>query len=149
MKAAALANKLSDKLAQITTANGFRTNIGERVYRGRRNLDTTNIPCVTIYEGEDRVEGEAMREVTISQLYVLEGHAACDVNHPNDRAHEIIADLKEALFKGVTVTTRPLDGLAKKLTYKNRIISPREDGQAFITGAVIIEVFFVEDLTSP
>lgn len=149
MKAAELATKLSTKLSQITVANGFRTNIGERVYRGRRNLDATNLPCVTIYEGEDRVEGEALREVTISQLYVIEGHAACDVNHPNDRAHEIIADIKEAIFKGITVTSRPLDGLAKKLTYKNRIIAPREDGQAFISGSVILEVFFVEDLTSP
>ena len=149
-----LATTLSDRLATITVANGYQTDIGTNVFRGRRRLDLHQIPCAVIIEGDERVLSEQRaalpgraykKSLQLAQQYDLEGHAACDADHPNDMAHKIIADIKKCLFTG-DVT---FSGLVKDIKYIARAISPREDGFAVVAGAIRIELEFVEDLTNP
>ena len=63
----------------------------------RRKIDDQQVPCAVLIEGEDKpggAQGAGSQQVT--QSYVLGGYAECDPDHPNDRAHEILADIFEA-----------------------------------------------------
>ena len=91
IRARDIAAHLTTLLAGISKADGYETNIGLRVFRGKRKIDDSHIPCAVIIEGEDKpggTQGGASQQVT--QSYVLGGYAECDPDHPNDAAHQII-----------------------------------------------------------
>jgi hypothetical protein len=151
-----LAEAFSDKLAQITVANGYYTDIGLRVYRGKPRIDLANVPCVVIYEAGDKVDDDTqsatlasprvkLQDVKLMQRYFFEGHAECDPDHPNDAAHRIIADLKRALFAG----DRSCDSKVRTLQYKGRSIGRREDGQSIINASIVVDAEIVENLAAP
>ena len=141
--------EIAARLATITTGNGFTTNIGTTVYRGRVSVGDQDVPCVSIIEGDDDVRENPSRMnamAHITQQYALVGYAACDPMHPNDTAHSIIKDIKRAIFKDKDST------FARKVTavrYKGRNIGPRADSVPIVQAVVYIEVEYVEDLTSP
>lgn len=155
-KARDIAQHINTLLAGITVANGYQTDIGLRVYRGKRKINDDQVPCAAIIEGEDRVggnQGPASQKVT--QSYVLGGYAECDPDHPNDTAHQIIADLKKAVFtlpanptRAEQITgTNTFGGRVKNVTYRGRDIGPRADGIPIVFAVVHIDVEFVEQLT--
>ena len=107
-------------------------------------------------EGEDKpggAQGAGSQQVT--QSYVLGGYAECDPDHPNDRAHEILADIKKALFGLTPDATRAeragaefsFGGRVKSVSYRGRDIGPRADGVPIVFAVVHIDVVFVEQLT--
>lgn len=140
-----VAAALAARLGQITKANGYHTDIGLRVYRGRRKLDMAKIPCVVLGEGDDEVQANSLRNANIKQTYVFEALHACDPDNPNDTAHDLIEDLKRAIFSGDTTFGRTV----RSLEYRGRLISPREDGAALVAASIEITAGFVEDLTAP
>lgn len=151
--ASTLAGAIATQLAQITKANGYATDIGTKVLRGRRRLDESHLPCTVIIESDDRVTsearsvprpGERTKAVKLAQRYTLEGHLPCDADHPNDAAHDAIADLKKAVFSELT-----LGGLVRDISYIGRVISAREDGIEVVSGAIVIELEYTEDLANP
>lgn len=144
-KASELAITLTTRLSEITIANGYNTDIGARVFRGKRSIGEGAVPCVIIVEGDDTPTSDALRNVAIDQAYSIEAHDACDPNNPNDKAHLILVDIKRAIFG----KDQNLDGLARKLEYKGRSILPREDGLAIVTAGISINVRYVDDLTNP
>jgi hypothetical protein len=102
-----------------------------------------------LVEGNDSPSDSTRTSVANVQRYVLEGHDACDPDHPNDKAHDILADLKRAIFGDMQRAGQVLGGLAKAVRYKGRSIGPREDGAAVVAAGISIDVEFVEDLTQP
>ena len=42
-------------LSSITKANGYETDLGTRVFRGRRSIDDSAVPCAVVLEGPDSV----------------------------------------------------------------------------------------------
>jgi hypothetical protein len=141
--AKSIAATLTDRLAAITVANGYLTDIGTHVYRGRRTLDETMIPCVVVVEGADSVaEQIANKTARVVQRYDIEGHAECDPDNPNDKAHDIIFDLKRAIFSG----DMTFGGPVRKVEYKGRAIVTREDGFNAVAAAVSIDMTFSENL---
>ncbi|KON79416.1 hypothetical protein PA01_12825 [Azoarcus sp. PA01] len=141
-----LARAVTARLAGITVAGGYLTDIGARVFRGRLRLDHHALPCCVLVEGEDRLlNAGARHEVKLTLPLLVEGHAACDPNNPNDAAHAIIADLKRALF----AEPANLAGLAREIRYAGRSIGAREDGLAQVSAVVEIEVDYVENLRAP
>lgn len=143
-KASNIAAALAAQLALIATANGFETNIGARVFRGLRKLDPEqHIPCVVLVEGDDEVKNSHPGVANLTQTYIIEGHAACDPENPNDTAHAIIADIKRTLFaEGVEYGCR-------EINYAGRAIAPREDGMAIVSASVTVQLSFVEKLAAP
>ena len=150
-----IAAYLTTRLATITKANGYETDIGLRVFRGRRKIDDQQVPCAVLIEGEDKpggAQGAGSQQVT--QSYVLGGYAECDPDHPNDRAHEILADIKKALFGLPPDATRAeragaefsFGGRVKAVSYRGRDIGPRADGVPIVFAVVHIDVLFVEQL---
>lgn len=149
-----IALHLNNLLAGITKANGYETDIGMQVFRGKRRIDDTAVPCAVLLEGEDSpagTQGDASQ--TIVQSYVLGGYAECDPDNPNDRAHEIISDIKRAVFSVADATraeqirgSTTFGGRVKDVTYRGRDIGPRPDGVAIVFAVVHIDVKFVERL---
>ena len=149
-KASDIALELYNRVSQISKANGFNTDIGLRVFRGKRSLDAKDdVPCVVLVEGNDTPQDESLTSVSVSQRYVFESHDACDPDHPNDAAHLMIADLKRAIFAGEPKHGMRLNGKAKGMTYKGRVIGPREDGAETVFAGIHLDVLYVEDLTNP
>ena len=152
-----VAAHLAELLGSITVANGYETDIGLLVYRGRRKIDDEHVPCAVLIEGEDKpgnTQGAASQQIT--QSYVLGGYAECDPDNPNDTAHMIIADIKKAVFSlppnpsriEQHTGTTSFGGRIKSVTYKGRDIGPRADGVPIVFAVVHIDVVFVEQLTS-
>jgi len=141
-----IALELSTRLATISVANGYNTEIGARVFRGRRDLEAQSVPCVVIAELEDVVldkSGRNGRHVKLAQVYAIEGHDACSADHPNDKAHLILEDLKRAVFGTPFVVT------VSSVDYRGRTIGVRDAGAGAIAAAIRIAVEFSENLTAP
>jgi len=145
-----IAIAITTRLQGITTAGGYTTNIGLKVMRGRKRLDESHLPCIVIIERPDKPDkqsGQRDPSVKVTQNYVLEGHAACDPDNPNDTGHEIIADLKKAIWK-----EKITYGMAQRViavNYEGKTISAREDGIAVVSAAIEISVEFAEQLSNP
>ena len=136
-----------ERILGITKANGAETDIGIRVFRGRRNVDDSTIPCAVVIEGNDTPTGRAGKLPTASivQRYVIAAYVPCDPNNPNDAAHQAVRDIKRAIFAG----DGNFGGRVLKVTYQGRDIGPRADGLPIVFVTVDIDVEYVEDLTNP
>lgn len=144
-KASEIALEINSRLQQITVANGYATDIGLRVYRGRRKLDPAQLPCAVLVNDEDAcVSGQDKRCVT-KATYQLEGHSPCDAENPGDVGHQIVADLKKAIFSGDLSFGKTV----LSIDYKGRTIEPREDGLSLVSAAIEIDLHFTEDLAAP
>lgn len=147
----ALATRIAERLALITVAGGYSTNIGTHVFKGKLKLAESELPAVVLVEDDTRVEESQTFKTSAKsktvQRYLLIGHDVCDPDAPNEKAYLILADLKKAIFSGdVTFggIVRPND-----LLYAGRSIAVREDGTAVISAAIQIDCKFFEDLTNP
>lgn len=140
-----IATNLSTRLATIQQTNGYATDIGVRVFRGRRRIDPDMIPCVVLIEGDDDVQSESLKSARIDQQYFIEAHDECDPDNPNDKGHLIIADLKKAVFGGDVTFDRTIRGIE----YRGRRIIPREEGITTVAASIHVQVSFVENLTNP
>jgi hypothetical protein len=141
-----LAAELTTRLSAITVANGYSTDVGLNVYRGKRRLAPEDVPLVVILEGEDRVDGRTRHTVKLGQKYSVEAHMVCaDPDNPNDTAHLMLADLKKAIFTGDAT----FDRRVAELNYTGRGIGAREDGTDIVFATVDFELVFSEDLRNP
>lgn len=144
-KASDIAAYLTSLLAGIQIADGFNTDIGTTVYRGRRMVDDDMVPCAVIIEGED-VPGDNVgrEEIKITQNYVLGGYVRCDPDHPNDAAHKVIKDIKKVVFGDGP----RMGGRVRAVKYKGRDIGPRADGVPIVFAIVNIEIEYAETLVN-
>jgi len=142
-----IALAVSTRIATITIANGYNTDIGLKVMRGRKRLDEKSLPCAVIVERDDKILDSRPSQVKISQPFIVEGHTACDADNPNDAGHKIIADIKKAIF--ATKLKYGTDGQVITVNYTGKSIAPREDGMSVVAAAVEITVEFVEILANP
>lgn len=147
----ALATRIAERLALITVVGGYSTDIGTHVFAGKLKLAESELPAVVLIEDDTRIEeykGSSQSAVSKTvQRYLLVGHDVCDPDAPNEKAYEILADLKRAIFSGDRTfgqITRPND-----VVYVGRQIAVREDGAAVISAGIQIDCKFVEDLTDP
>lgn len=141
-----LALELSSRLSTITVANGYLTDIGLSVKRGKRRLSPEDAPFIVLQEGDDRAEGRTRRTAKLAQQYTAEAHMVCaDPEHPNDTAHLMLADLKRAIFSG----DFRFDNRVAELNYIGRAIGAREDGTNLCFASITFELVFSEDLTNP
>ena len=65
-KAADIAQYLTSLLAGVTVVHGYHTDIGLRVFRGKRSKVEEQVPCAVIIEGEDHPGESAGRESSSS-----------------------------------------------------------------------------------
>jgi hypothetical protein len=139
----------ADRLATITTANGFLTNIGNTVFRGKRAIDESEVPCITLVEGNDHPKSQTRKSLQLTQTYFFEAHDVCDADHPNDKAHDMLEDLMAVVFSGGDSAFTVLNGLVKSIEYKGRTIGAREDGGTTVFAAIQIDVEYAQTLGRP
>lgn len=146
-KAADIAEGLKARLATITVATGAETDIGLRVFKGRKNIDEEQIPCAVLIEGSDQPTDRPGRMpcASIKQRYTVAAYVNCDPDNPNDAAHMAIRDIKKAMFRDGGA----LGGRVLKISYAGRDIGPRADGYPAVFVVVHLDVEYVEDLTNP
>ncbi len=154
-KASEISAELFARMQGITVANGAETDTGLRVYRGRRNVDETQVPCAVVIEGNDTPRDRPGRlpAVSTTQRFVLAAYVPCDADNPNDAAHAAIRDIKRAVFKPEADVSPgaigALGGRVKALHYRGKIIEQRVDGRPLVFVSVELAAEFVEDLTNP
>lgn len=140
---------LAERLKSITTANGYHTNAGQHVYRGRLDIDASILQYITLVELDENTTlrpGRTNTEHKPTQAYAIEAGSVCDANNPNDTAHDLIIDIKRALFGPDDPT---LGGLSTALRYVRRSIDARQAGTDRITAVVQVEVDYFENLVQP
>ena len=141
-KASEIGELLSAELATITIANGYLTDIGLTVFRGKRNVEDDQAPCCALIEGEDRVADEGPTQAVIDCDYAAVAYMPCDPDNPNDAAHLAIKDIKKLFFsKGARMGNQ-----VKKISYKGRDIGPRADGKPLVMAVVHFTIRFSETL---
>lgn len=142
--------EIKRRLELRTLALGAETNLGRKVYLGRRNIDHTSIPCVVIVEGNDTAQRDrTVTEYQVTQNYVLVACLKCDIDNPNTIAHAAIRDMKRAIFPTADRLGATFNGRVAKVEYVGREISPRADGEAFINAIIEISVTYAENLANP
>lgn len=147
-----IAEAIATRLATITVVNDYATDIGGKILRGRRRLDKTHLPCAVIIERDDEVKNEQViagrtHQAKVAYKLILEGHAACDADNPNVVGHQIVADIKKAIFS--TPITYGTKDAVLGIHYAGRSIAPREDGTDVVAAAVEVFIEFVETLANP
>lgn len=152
-KSSDIAEYLTTVLQGILTTEGYLTDIGTTVFRGRIKHDEDRVPYAVLIEGEDRPQENdgGNLDVTLDQDFVLGAYVFCDADNPNDAAHLVIKDIKKAVFgsdlaRKQVAGARGANGRVKKLSYKGKDIGPRADGKNIVFAVVHITVTFAEDL---
>lgn len=146
----AISDQIVVRLDKLTTTQGAETDLGLRVYRGRRYVDDSMIPCCVLIEGQDEPEQKGKRGVyEIRRPYAALAYLPCDPDHPNVAGHAGIRDLKRAIFGGTGRDTATLDGQVASVEYEGSAIGPRADGAAFVVATVEFAVKYVENLLEP
>jgi|GEM_PF-1379828 len=150
-----IALHISGLLEKITQANGYETDIGLKVFRGKLKIDDDIPPCVAVMEADEVLGGtQGPTSQQVTQHYAIVGYARCDPDYPNDTAHQMISDIKRALFRlpddatrhEQVSGTRRFGGRVKAVQYQGRSIGPRADGRAIVFVNVHISVTYVEQL---
>lgn len=139
-----IAKALAARVAEIKVANGYLTDVGTKVFRGRLRFDDDELPCTVLAELEDvPLEQPGRQAVRIKQAYVLEAHArTMDPNNPNDYCHKILFDLKRAVFAHKDA----LHPQVKRIEYRSRAIGQKEEGTDLVFASIRIAVEYAETL---
>ncbi len=150
-KASELAAAVFARVSSITIANGYSTDIGLKVYRGKKTADAVEAPLAFIVEGDDDALDQKGIEARVKIQYAIEGHTACDPENPNDAVHAIVADLKRAIFGG----DRTYGGIVRgnnggnSIEYKGRVVGEREEGASIVGAAILVSFEIMENLANP
>ena len=147
-RASDIAAALQARLEMCNGTAPYETEIGTRVYRGRRNVGEEVVPCTVLLEGADTAESTVGRSgvtAKIVQRYTIGAYLPCDPDNPNDAAHAAIRDIKRALFSD----GGRLGGAVHTVMYRGRDIGARADGVAIVFVTVDIDVTYIENLSNP
>lgn len=95
---------MTDCLAQITPANGYKSDLTDAVFRGRIMFgDKDPLPMISILEPpvpNDALDSPSASGVNkFDWLMVVQGFVEDDPKNPTDPAHILMADVRQALAK--------------------------------------------------
>ena len=150
VKSEEVADGLAQRVGQISIANGYETDIGLKLQRGRRRMPADDEPpLVQMVEGGDEIGDESGRgagtRIKVTQMYVFDAFDRCDPDNPNVQAHKMIRDLKRSIF----ADGRTLGGKVFEVKYLGKDIGPRPDGAGLVQARIMVSVSFAEDLANP
>lgn len=144
-----ISNEVKARIERCTIANGYETDLGVAVFRGRRVISDDMIPASVILEGPDRVVGTQGLQCELDQQYLIYAYVPCSPADPNVAAHAALRDIKKAMF---TTNGKPdwnWGRTVKAVRYQGKDIGPRSDGSAFVLVVVDIGVEYVELMAQP
>lgn len=145
--------EIASRLAACTVAAGAETDLGTRVYRGRRRIDDAQIPCVVVVEGSSQslADDDRVGDVLHAMDVALHAYLPCDADNPNVAAHAALRDLKRALWPKLSGNRidASLGKRARAVRFTTQDIAPRADGAGFVLAVLQVSVEVAEDLSTP
>lgn len=146
---------LSVQLADVTVANGYRTDV-QKVYRGKTTLGSNNpLPCITIIEAPTPDDqpfraAEGVKQKDNWYLFV-QGFVKDDPDNPTDPAHDFLADVKRCLSRNFDANSAEymLGGLAASFRMEPGTCAPPGEVSPTAYFWLRLEVGVAEDLRDP
>ncbi|MDT0635099.1 hypothetical protein [Spectribacter hydrogenoxidans] len=142
---------IRDRLKAIDGSGDFTFNVGERVYLGRLFLNPNDIPGISVLEDDDPFEvednGTRYKE---TGTYRVQGVVAADDDNPLKAGHQLLADMKRALFLAPNGPEfEKLGDVPTSMTYTGRQVFQREDGQRHCEAHLFLTVAHFETWGDP
>jgi hypothetical protein len=143
------------RLAVITTANGYNTNIGKNVYRVRKAVDPDDLPCCVIWPGAEKGEA-SYGENSCTMPIRIEGIAEFGSENKSAVSEKILGDLKKCILEPGNALAEPPVGWIRSPDYIDSLVYagggteeyPGEEGKS--VGAMIsVEVKYTEKIGDP
>lgn len=146
-----LAAEVVRRVALCTIDQGAETDLGRKVYEGRRKVSDDMIPCTCVLDGDDAatVSGPYSTTYEVEQRFLLLSYVPCDPQNPNAAARKAIRDQKRAIFTTSGRADPTWGRSVRAVTYKGKDIGPRADGASFVLAITEFTVQFVEDVAAP
>ena len=140
-------NEIKAALEQILISNGYVTDAGLNVFLDKVALEESgDFPAINIDESTDtNTAGSHLNWTKVTLPISIEAFNRCTPATSNDKAHELIGDIKKAVFTHVKDDPANYE----LITYQSSDIAQRESGSDLIVVNVLIDVTYTEDLADP
>lgn len=96
-----IAAKLATRLGTIKVVNGYNTNAGNSIVRGRRSFGETDLssnPAISVWIN-DATAGQGNRDrMEVAIGIIIEGFFIIDTDNPDDDAEDLLGDIRKALL---------------------------------------------------
>jgi hypothetical protein len=143
------------RLAVITIANDYATDIGTHVIRARKKLDPAELSAVVIWPGtETPVYTYGKRSCTMKMK--VEGIVEFGEEDPSVIAEKILGDLKKCFLAPENLLTSPHSGWSRSPDYIDSIIYTGggtedypDDGQISVGAFATFDVTYTENINDP
>lgn len=149
---------LTAALQEITIANGYASDLGAHVYRGREYFgDDQPLPMVAILESPDEDFQEPAPRFSGANAgtwrIFIQGWVEDEMENPTDPAHILMADVKKRLaIEGKLALKHNafgMGGAVDSLAFTPGVVRPPDaiSGRAYFW--VVLHLRVVEDMTNP
>lgn len=143
------------RLAVITTANGYNTNIGARVLRVRKNVNPEELPCCVVWPGAETGVA-SYGENACTMPIRIEGLAEFGSVNPSVLSEQILGDLKKCIFQPGNTLSRTMSGWVRSPDYIDFLAyagggtdTYPEEGQKTVGASILVEVGYTERIGDP
>lgn len=136
--------EVSSRCLQVKVVNGFHTDAGLYVFRGRTsfNADVDPFPCMSIFAHEDDpIDNTHADRLDLTLNISVEIHSLVNSNNPLDLSEDLVADVKKAVL---LLGNRNMGGLCEDIRYAGRRELVTEDGSNIASVQVHFEVRYPE-----
>lgn len=116
---------IAAQLSKVRTADGYRTDAGDRVYRCRRNLTDADLPCFVLWSPSETTTEDGSRYIKVEQQILVIGYAAAEKDDTGSIVEGLKSDVKRAL---AAERMRDELGSLGALRYVGAEMQPRPDG---------------------
>ncbi len=139
------------RLQLIRKDDGYSTNAGLHVFRARRTVKTDELPCASVWSGDESSTDKQIYKKFNNQLSIaVDGLTFVDQDDTGEMLELLKADIKRALFgdsKNGGITDE--NGLKAAMYFDGCTPSPREDGANTEGIRVNLVVLYPENVGDP
>ena len=104
---------LLERASEITTSNGYSTNIGENAYRAASKIDPNRLPSCVIFPLVEIAERIGGAEYLCTMPVRIEAVSMTGIINPSVLSEIILGDIKQAFLGS------PISSLIEEISYTN------------------------------
>lgn len=143
--------EVARRLESITVANGYSTDAGLRVFRARRSISKTDLPCVVVWAGQEAIENGDGSHLAYSVVLsiIVDGHVMANQLTTGKTVEGLRADIKRAVLSDRSGALSDSVGNIGLLAILSSDGAPRDDGGESETVAVQFSASYREAHGNP